>query len=96
MLKSEFNDREVNIMSNYEEFDDMITYGIRKYYTGKQIKDIITRCLSDETIVEYQRKELVDFANKYIHSKYPLADNTLYSLSWDRDDMNKLKCYKHP
>ena len=41
MLKSEFNDKEVNIMSNYEEFDDMITYGIRKYYTGKQIKNII-------------------------------------------------------
>ena len=88
-------------MSNYEEFAGMVTYyrfGLkrRKYYTGKQIKDIITRCLSDETIVGYQRKKLVDFANKYIHSKYPLADNTLYSLSWDRDDMNELKCYKHP
>ena len=87
-------------MSNYEEFESMVSYrfGIKphKFYTGKQIKDIITRCLSDETIVGYQRRELVDFANKYIHSKYPLADNTLYSLSWDRDDMNELKCYKHP
>ena len=87
-------------MSNYEEFESMITYGFhfkwRKFYTGKQIKDAIIRCLSDETIVRNRRKELVDFANKYIHSKYPLADNTLYSLSWDRDDMNELKCYKHP
>ena len=88
-------------MSNYEEFDSMVSYRFglikpTKFYTGKQIKDIITRCLSDETIVGYQRRELVDFANKYIHSKYPLADNTLYSLSWDRDDMNELKCYKHP
>ena len=44
----------------------------------------------------YQRRELVDFANKYIHSKYPLANNTLYSLHWSGDDMNELKCYKHP
>ena len=87
-------------MSNYEEFESMLTYGshfkCRKFYTGKQIKDIITRCLSDETVVRNRRKELVDFANKYIHSKYPLADNTLYSLSWDGDDMTELKCYKHP
>ena len=87
-------------MSNYEEFESMITYGFhfkcRKFYTGKQIKDIITRCLSDETVMRNRRKELVDFANKYIHSKYPLADNTLYSLSWSGDDMDELKCYKHP
>ena len=87
-------------MSNYEEFGGMVTYAFglkhRKFYTGKQIKDIITRCLSDETITGYKRRELVDFANKYIHSKYPLADNTLYSLSWDGDDMAELKCYKHP
>lgn len=78
----------------------MVTYGFhfkyRKFYTGKQIKDIITHCLSDETIVRNRRKELVDFDNKYIHSKYPLADNTLYSLSWNVDNMDELKCYKHP
>ena len=49
-------------MSNYEEFGGMVTYAFglkhRKFYTGKQIKDIITRCLSDETIVGYQRKNL--------------------------------------
>ena len=88
-------------MSNYEEFESMVSYRFglikpHKFYTGKQIKDIIIRCLSDETVVRNRRKELVDFANKYIHSKYPLADNTLYSLSWDGDDMDELKCYKHP
>ena len=87
-------------MSNYEEFESMVSYGFglksRKFYTGKQIKDIITRCLSDETIVGYQRRELVDFDNKYIHSKYPLANNTLYSLFWSGVNMDELKCYKHP
>ena len=87
-------------MSNYEEFGGMVTYAFglkhRKFYTGKQIKDIITRCLSDETITGYKRRELVDFANKYIHSKYPLANNTLYSLHWSGDDMDELKCCKHP
>lgn len=78
----------------YKELESMISYTFkrRQFFTGKQIKDIITRCLNEVTSVD-RRVKLVIFKTKYIDSKYPLSDNTLYSLSWTVD-MNELKCYK--
>ena len=92
---------EINNTSIYREFENMISYGsyrygqdIRKYYSGKQIKDIIKKCLDDGTVDGSRRLELITFKEKYMDSKYPISDNNMYSLSWYGNDMVELRCYK--
>ena len=90
----------IGIYIVYKEFESMITYGSykkgcpRKYYSGKQIKDIIKKCLDDGTIIGNRRSELLAFKEKYMDSKYPISDNNLYSLSWYGNSMDELRCYK--
>ena len=81
-------------MSAWRELEDMISYGrhTNKYFTGKEIKDIIKKCLEEETY-KNRLRELEAFKETYI-CKYPLNDNGLYKLKWDKETMSILKCYK--
>ena len=83
-------------ISNYSEFEDMVSYSKynKKYFTGKQIKDIVQKCLDDETVIGGRRKELNAFTEKYINSKYPLNDNGLYCIFWIGKNYDELKCCK--
>ena len=83
------------------ELNDMITYGSkrnhRKYFTGKQIKDVALACLQEDAgiICCYIRKtELENFVNKYVCCDRPLSNTALYSLSWCGKDMDELWCFR--
>ena len=81
-------------MSNWAELEDMISYGReRKYFTGRQIKDIINRCLTDEMTLGSRKKELEAFKESYISCKYPLSNNGLYMLKWKEESSSMLKSY---
>ena len=84
------------------EFNDMISYTRRdkKFFTGKKIKEIAKEALEYLNVhgfsTYFSKKELETFNEAYVNLKYPLSDNSLYSISWANDIMDELKCYKKP
>lgn len=77
-------------MNEYEELDSMITISKKpwycRYYTGKHIKDVATRCMMslDKPTHLFRKTEIQEFYNNYVVSKYPLSDNKEYCIRWDR------------
>ena len=87
-------------MNSSAQFYNMISSSRndRKYYTGKKIKLIIEKCLSDaESLDITRRRQIESFNRKYIQSKQPLLDDKLYCLSWTvRNNFKELKCIRKP
>ena len=81
-------------MNNYSNFYTMISKSryVKKYHTGKEIKTIIKKCLSNKITLDIsRRKQVEEFNNKYIQCKYPLVDEQLYYLYWVGKD---IKCFE--
>lgn len=85
-------------MNNYSQFYTMISCSryIKKYHTGKEIKSIIKKCLSNRSTLDIsRRKQVEEFNNKYIQCDYPLIDDQLYYLRWiEKDNFKELKCFE--
>lgn len=83
------------LIDQYEIAKDKIFSMIvcKDYYTGKEIKELF------ETVVKLSKKFYGDtrqdhqnFYDKYVVSKYPLSDNTLYCIK--RKSIGEIVCYK--
>ena len=85
-------------MSAQAKLNDMISwtkrYSGKKWCTGKDIKEAILKCLSEEDSFYFKKNELLRFKERYIDSQYPLSDTKWYSLSWYGKEMDELRCYK--
>lgn len=85
-------------MNNYAQFYVMISCSreIRKYHTGKEIKSIVKKCLSNiYSLDTIRRKQVEEFNRRYIQCKHPLMDDQLYYLRWiGKNNFQELKCFE--
>ena len=81
----------------YKKFKSMISHDRFElnYFTGKEIKEVVAKCIKLEMAILVELAQHCAFYDKYVASEYPLSDDALYSISnIVRDDKPELICYK--
>ena len=86
----------------YEELHaklrDMISWSNndQKYYTGREIKDIVTKCIESEKNLGIKIREHNEFYDRYVASEFPLSNNSLYCITKKCVGIGNwvMKCYK--
>ena len=65
-------------------------------FSGKEIKEVVTKCVETEKESLIELSQIHDFYNKYVVSSRPLSDGTTYSISnhVSEDGGLELRCYR--
>lgn len=81
----------INVSSVWEDRNRL------RRYTGKEIKELVNRILSEDTVYWYgllDRDDFEIFRDSYITGEFPIADNKLYWLSYGGYRGNTIICRK--